>query len=110
MSVARSGPVRFWTGERGGRLRGHLGGGPGQLLVDHRQRGWVAVDDRGQVAGVGGDVDDRAEQVGRPGLAGGEAVKQPGVGLQGPGEAAAALLREDGRGQRVNLIALQTGQ
>jgi hypothetical protein len=55
------GMVRVRAGERGDRLRGHLAGTAGQLLVDHRERGRVAVQDAGELAGVRGDVDDRAE-------------------------------------------------
>jgi len=53
------------------------------LLVNHRQGGRVAFNDRGQVAGVGGDVDERAEQLLRGGVAGVEAVEQPGVAGEG---------------------------
>jgi hypothetical protein len=54
------------------------------------QCGRVSVEDESQVAGVGGDVDDRAEQVRRRRSAVGvEAVEQPGVAGDRPGQQAA---------------------
>jgi hypothetical protein len=74
------------AGQRCEGLLGQLLGRARQLFIDHRERRGITVEDHRQVAGVGADVDDRAEQVLRPGLAGVQAIDPPGVSDDRPGE------------------------